>query len=229
MSVSLIDPAGVSPVELQERIRADRRGAAYVLFRDASGSQLIRTLGPESTLLTIGRDAGCDLCLEWDTGISRAHARLERLGKDDWMLVDDGLSRNGSIVNGERLRQRRRLVDGDVMRFGATALLYRAPRQEIRQTVTTVSGPGEIHLTPAQRRVLISLCGPYRDGNQFATPASNRAIAEELVLSVEAVKTQLRALFEKFEVEPLARDAKRARLAQRALETGVISRADLQS
>jgi hypothetical protein len=229
VSVSLIDPTGVSPVELQERIRADRRGAAYVLFRDGSGSQSIRTLGPDSNLLTIGRDAACDLCLEWDTGISRAHARLERLGTDDWMLVDDGLSRNGSIVNGERLRQRRRLLDGDVMRFGATAVLFRAPRQQIRETVTMVSGSGEIHLTPAQRRVLIALCSPYRDGNQFATPASNRAIAEELVLSVDAVKTQLRALFEKFEVEPLARDAKRARLVQRAFETGVISRGDLQA
>src|SRR6202030_2444368 len=52
--------------------------------------------------------------------------------------------------------------------------------------------------------------------------------AEELVLSVEAIKTQLRALFEKFEVEPLARDAKRARLVLRALKTAVISRADLR-
>jgi hypothetical protein len=47
------------------------------------------------------------------------------------------------------------------------------------------------------------------------------------VLSVEAIKTQLRGLFEKFEVEPLARDAKRARLVHRAFETGVISRRDL--
>jgi hypothetical protein len=225
--VPLIDPAGVSPVELQERIRADRRGAAYVLFRDASGSQRIVTLGSGSAQLTIGRDAGCDLSLDWDAGVSRVHARLERLGKDDWMLVDDGLSRNGSIINGERLRQRRRLVDGDVLRFGDTSLLYRAPRQEIRPTATIASGSGEISLTPAQRRVLVALCRPYGRGDQFATPASNRAIAEELVLSVEAVKTQLRALFEKFEVEPLARDVKRARLVQRAFETGVISRGDL--
>jgi FHA domain len=228
-SVSLIDPTGVSPVELQERIRADRHGSAYVLFRDASGSQRIRTLGAESTMLTIGRDAGCDLCLEWDSGVSRAHARLERLGRTTGCWSTTGFHVMARSSPGERLGQRRRLVDGDVMRFGATALLYRAPRQQIRETVTTVSGSGEIHLTPAQRRVLIVPCGPYRDGDRFATSASNRAIAEELVLSVEAVKTQLRALFEKFDVEPLARDAKRARLAQRAFETGVISRADLRA
>jgi pSer/pThr/pTyr-binding forkhead associated (FHA) protein len=167
------------------------------------------------------------VCLHWDAGVSRAHARLERLGDSDWMLVDDGLSRNGSVVNGERLRQRRRLLDGDVLRFGETLVLYRAPRRDTSLTVTLRPGSGEVDLTPAQRRVLVALCRPLLAGGQFATPASNRAIAGELVLSVEAVKTQLRALFEKFEIEPLARDAKRARLAQRALETGAVTRRDL--
>ena len=227
MRVSPVDPVGASPVELQERIRADRRGQPYLLLRDEAGGQRILALGDRGTQLTIGRAPGCDVCLDWDAGISRAHARLERLGKDDWMLVDDGLSRNGSIVNGERLRQRRRLVDGDLLRFGDTCILYRAPLRETRQTVALGAGSGEIHLSRAQRRVLVALCRPYRDGGEFAKPASNREIAEELVLSVEAIKTQLRGLFEKFEVEPLARDAKRARLAHRAFETGVISRRDL--
>jgi hypothetical protein len=225
--ISPIDPDGVSPVELQERIRADQRGDPYLLFRDAAGSQRILALGDQGSQLTIGRAPGCELCLHWDEGISRAHARLERLVEEDWMLVDDGLSRNGSIVNGERLRQRRRLVDGDVLGFGGTYILYRAPLPDTRQTVTLGAGSGEIQLSPAQRRVLVALCRPYRDGGEFATPASNREIAEELVLSVEAIKTQLRALFEKFEVEPLARDAKRARLVHRAFETGAITQRDL--
>jgi pSer/pThr/pTyr-binding forkhead associated (FHA) protein len=226
--VSPIDPDGASPVELQERIRADRRADSYLLFRNAEGGQQILALGERGSQLTIGRAPGCDVCLEWDAGVSRAHARLERLSKDDWMLVDDGLSRNGSIVNGERLRQRRRLVDGDVLRFGETSIVYRAPLAETRQTVAVGADSGEIHLSPAQRRVLVALCRPYRDGGEFATPASNREIAEELVLSVEAIKTQLRGLFEKFEIEPLARDAKRVRLARRAFETGVITRRDLE-
>ncbi len=227
MSGSTIDPAGVSPVELQDRIRADRRGEAYLLYRDGAGGQRIFALGGQPAVLTVGRAAGCDVCLDWDVGVSRAHARLERLGRDDWMLIDDGLSHNGSIVNGERLVRRLRLSDGDVLCFGQTRLLYRAPLAQGGQTVTVARGSVEIHLSPAQRRVLVALCRPYRDGGEFPSPASNRAIAEELVLSVEAVKTQLRALFEKFDVEPLARDAKRARLAQRAFETGVITRRDL--
>jgi pSer/pThr/pTyr-binding forkhead associated (FHA) protein len=227
MSASPVDEAGVTPVELQQRLRADRRGAPYLLFRNGAGEQRVLAFGDEQTQLTIGRASGCDVCLEWDAGVSRAHARLERLGRDDWMLADDGLSRNGSIVNGERLLHRRRLNDGDVLRFGSTHIVYRAPRAQTRQGVTVVSDKGEIHLTPAQKRVLIALCRPYRDGGQFATPASNKAIAEELVLSVAAVKTQLRSLFEKFDVGPLARDEKRAQLVRRAFESGVISRVDL--
>jgi pSer/pThr/pTyr-binding forkhead associated (FHA) protein len=225
---SPVDPEGVSPSDLQERIRADRHGDPYLLFRDEAYQQRLVELGDAGPQLTIGRAEGCDVSLSWDEGVSRAHARLERLGRDAWMLVDDGLSRNGTIVNGERLRSRRRLLDGDVLRFGQTQVLYRGPGRDTRKGVTVVAPATEIELSPAQRRVLVALCRPYLDGGEFATPASNKQIADELVLSVEAVKTQLRVLFEKFQIEPLARDAKRTRLVQRALETGLISRRDFE-
>ena len=70
--------------------------------------------------LTLGRAPGCELELGWDAKVSGTHAQLERIGGSDWTLVDDGLSRNGSFVNSERLRGRRRLADGDVLRFGDT-------------------------------------------------------------------------------------------------------------
>jgi hypothetical protein len=224
---SPVDPDGVSPSELQERIRADRRGDPYLLFRDGAYRQQIFELDEQAPQLTIGRASSCDVSLHWDEGISRAHSRLERLGMDAWMLIDDGLSRNGTIVNGERLRQRRRLMDGDVLRFGETQVVYRAPMRETHRGVTLAAPASEIELSHAQRRVLVALCRPYLAGGEFATPASNKQIADELVLSVEAVKTQLRALFEKFQIEPLARDMKRTRLVQRALETGVVSHRDL--
>ena len=37
--------------------------------------------------------------LDWDSEISRVHAALERIG-DDWTVVDDGLSHNGTYLNG---------------------------------------------------------------------------------------------------------------------------------
>jgi DNA-binding CsgD family transcriptional regulator len=228
MPVSPVDPEGASPAELKERIAADRRGDPYLLFRDETGQQHILTLAGQADRLTVGRAPGCELPLTWDNKVSGTHAQLERLGGNDWTLNDDGLSRNGSFVNGTRLRQRQRLADGDVLRFGDTAVLFRAPLRQITATIPETAEAGEVHLSPAQRRVLVALCRPFRGGDEFATPASNQAIAEELVLSVEAVKTHLRALFDKFEVGDLPRQAKRGELVKRAFQSGAISQRDLE-
>ncbi len=72
-------------------------------------------------------------------------------------------------------------------------------------------------VTPAQRRILVVLSRPLR-ASCYAAPASNREIAEELVISVETVKGTLSALFERFGLTDLPQSAKRAALAARALE-----------
>jgi pSer/pThr/pTyr-binding forkhead associated (FHA) protein len=228
MSALPIDAGGVSPLELQERIRADRLGEPYLLYRDAEGTQRIESLGGGQGRLTIGRAAGCEVPLEWDAGVSRAHAQLELLVEDDWALVDDGLSRNGTFVNGERVQGRRRLTDGDLVRCGDTLLSYQAPARPASSTALAVDSRGEITLSAAQRRVLVALCRPVA-AREYGVPASNDQIAAELVLSVSAVKTHLRSLFDAFHVEELPRSAKRARLAQLAFETGVIAKRDLES
>ena len=134
-------------------------------------------------------------------------------------MVDDGLSRNGSFLNGERLRQRRRLADGDLLRLGDTSIVFRAPLGEVSQTIPATA-EREVQLSPAQRRVLIALCRPFRDEGEFATPASNQEIADELVVSVEAVKTHMRALFERFGVGDLPRQAKRSSWSAAPSRTG---------
>ena len=83
-----------------------------------------------------------------------------------------------------------------------------------------------MQLTDTQRRVLVALCRPYRDGD-FATPATNQQIAEELFLSVDAVKMHLRTLFGKFALGDLPQNQKRARLAETALQSGAVSRHEL--
>lgn len=175
----------------------------------------------------VGRGMSCDVCLGWDEKVSRVHAQLERLG-DDWTVGDDGLSRNGTFVNGERLVGRHRLSDGDVMRCGKTSIAYRAPAPATASTVigTSLVAPA---LSDAQRRVLVALCRPYRGGGGYATPATNRQIADELVLSVEAVKTHLRSLFQRFGVEDLPQNVKRTRLAELALQTGAINARDFEA
>jgi DNA-binding CsgD family transcriptional regulator len=225
MPASPIDPHSASPAELRERIRADGLGGPYLLFRDGDGEQRIVALHSER--MTVGRAPGCELALPWDGKVSGTHAQLELIGGSNWTVTDDGLSRNGSYVNGERVRQRRRLVDGDLLRFGDTAIVFRAPPHEVAETIPAMGESKVVQLSPAQRRVLVALCRPFRDGGEFATPASNQQIADELVVSVEAVKTHLRALFEKFEVGSLPRQAKRAELVKRAFQLGAIAPRDL--
>lgn len=73
----------------------------------------------QGNLLTIGREPGRDILLDFDPTVSRRHARLEQHG-GQWVLVDEG-SRNGSFVNGQ-LVQQRPLQPGDILRFGGTEL-----------------------------------------------------------------------------------------------------------
>ena len=223
---SPLEPHSATPLELRSRIEAERRGGPFLLYRDGEGEQVIVPLEALGERLTIGRRAGNDIALEWDAEVSRVHAALERAG-DDWVLADDGLSRNGTWVNGDRVVGRRRLRDGDVIAVGGTAFAFVAPPHDASQPTATAAGPHTgARLTPAQRRVLVALCRPFRD-DEYATPATNRQIADELVVSVDAVKSTLRALFPAFGLDGLPQNRKRANLARAALRSGVVARREL--
>jgi hypothetical protein len=66
-----------------------------------------------------------------------------------------------------------------------------------------------------------------QDWTVFATPATNQQVADELFLSVDAVKTHLRVLFAKFGIEQLPQNQKRIRLVERAFYAGIITERDL--
>jgi pSer/pThr/pTyr-binding forkhead associated (FHA) protein len=221
-------PKATTPVELKAQIAAERAGAAFVVYRDADGVQQIVTLGDEP--LWIGRRDSVAISLAWDDQVSGVHAELEPTG-GEWTLLDDGLSRNGSWVNGERVTGRRRLRDRDMLRFGRTVMLYRAPAElgapAAQSTVIASDVMVAANLSETQRKVLIALCRPFKDGAVHATPATNQQIADELFLSVQAIKAHLRALFEKFSVEDLPQNSKRAALVERAMQSGLISGRDL--
>jgi DNA-binding CsgD family transcriptional regulator len=215
-----------SPAELKELFEAQRRGKPHLVYRGASSEQLIFELGSRPRL-TVGRGPGADLSFDWDPDVSRLHAELEYIG-ECWTVIDDGLSRNGTFVNGERLNGRRRLRDGDRARFGRTVVLFRArPAQAAKTTLAGGDLAIAAKLTDAQRRVLIALARPCARGSALAAPASNQQIADELVLSIPGVKTHLRTLFEKFGVEDLPQHQKRARLVALAFQSGEITDADL--
>ena len=222
-----LGPRATSATELKAQIEAEREGRPFLVYRDGSDEQRILPVAEGTGELWVGRRESADLHLDWDGEVSGLHAQLEIVG-DECTIVDDGLSRNGSFVNAERVRGRTLLRDGDVLRFGQTLVLFRAPGSESRESTVISTDLLEAGgVSPAQKRVLVALCRPYKDGAAFATPATNQRIGEELHLSVDAVKTHLRALFEKFGVAELPQNQKRVALVERALQSGLVSERDL--
>lgn len=223
---SPFSPHGASAVELKEQLEAQRRGEPFLVFRDGGGVQRIVDLTPTATGLTIGRAPGTDVCLSWDEEVSGVHAELARVGPG-WTVVDDGLSQNGTFVNGSRVAGRLRLREGDVLRFGRTQIAFRGGTTVVGET-KPVRRDAPPAISPAQRRVLVALCRPCRRRGTVAAPSTNKQIADELCLSVEGVKTQIRALFDRFGVEDLPQNRKRSRLVELAFESGAITDRDLE-
>lgn len=102
-------PAPRSGSELQRVIAAERAGAPLLLLRGGDDELQVLVLPRDGGHLTIGRGPGNAISLPWDSEVSRTHAELERVG-EDWMVADDGLSSNGTFVNGQRLAGRRRVT-----------------------------------------------------------------------------------------------------------------------
>jgi FHA domain/Bacterial regulatory proteins, luxR family len=216
----------LSPAELASLLEAERRGSAFLAYRDGAGDL---RLGPLDGLTnaTIGRGEHNDFVVAWDAEVSRTHGQLELIG-GEWTLVDDGLSRNGSFLNGERVVGRRRLTDGDVVRLGSTSIVFRAPSLATESTAVA-GGIAQVRLTDGERRVLVALCRPMVRPGSSAVPAQNREIAAELHLTPDGVKTHIRALFAKLGIQDLPQYRKRTELARRALDSGLVSRSDLNA
>lgn len=137
MATSASGPRPVSASELEAQQQARRAGTPFLLLRDGDGVQRIVTLDTSRSELWIGRAFSVDVQLGWDPEVSALHAQLERAVEEEWTLIDDGLSRNGSYVNGERVQGRRRLRDGDTLRFGHTLILYCSGPEETQATVVS--------------------------------------------------------------------------------------------
>lgn len=216
------DTRAPSASDLKAIIETERSGIPFVHWRDGAGAQQILTLTPAEGRLTIGRRERSDIPLTWDAEVSREHALLEPVG-EQWTLVDDGLSRNGSFVNGGRVHGRRRLHNGDVMTFGNTRVTFRDPvgAAGSQSTARAPDAPASVPLTETQRKVLVVLGRPLVNSSS-STPATNPQIAAELHMSVDAVKAHLRQLFDRFGLGELPQNEKRTRLVSIVLESGLL-------
>jgi hypothetical protein len=213
----------ITPRHLKAQIEAERTGVPFLHWLDSDGEQHILMLAAERARVTIGRREQSDVPLTWDLEVSRAHALLEPIG-EEWTVIDDGLSRNGSFVNGSRIHGRQRLHDRDRLCFGNTHVVYRepSPAEGSQSTARAPGSPGTVPLTDTQRKLLIALCRPIVESSS-ATPATNPQIAAEVFLSVDAVKANMRHLFDRFGLGELPQNEKRTRLVAIVLGSGLLA------
>jgi len=139
LSIALAETGQLTRVDalLRERVETERSRGGAVVVHDPAGTQHVVHLRQE---VRIGRLPDNDLALVWDGDVSRRHAHVARTGAG-WVLVDDG-SRNGCYVNGERVTGQSPLNDGDVLRFGDTVVLFRAPADAAGPLRSQESGNG---------------------------------------------------------------------------------------
>ena len=130
-----------TPAELAQRLEAERRGLPFLFWRGPEGQRIL-TLETGRDRVTVGRGPEVDIALDADEQVSRLHAEIERIG-GEWTIADDGLSRNGSFLNGERVGGRRRLADGDELRFGATMVVFRVPAPSPSSATIAAPDSGE--------------------------------------------------------------------------------------
>jgi hypothetical protein len=213
----------IRPRHLKALIEAESTGVPFLHWLDADGEQHILLLADDRPRVTVGRRPNCDVALTWDQEVSREHALLEPVG-EDWTLVDDGLSRNGSFVNGNQIRGRHRLSDRDRLCFGTTHVTFResSGAEASESTARPPGAAGQIPLTEIQRKLLIALCRPIIE-SASTTPATNPQIAAEVHLSVDAVKAHMRDLFVRFGLGELAQNEKRSRLVVAVLASGLVA------
>lgn len=204
---------------------AERAGGAFLLARDDGHALRAFTLPDAGRPLSVGRQEGCDVRLDWDERISRIHATLEPEA-GDWSVVDAGRSLNGTYVNGERVARRVRLRDRDVLRMGGVDLLFRRPRYGTSAATAEMTEDPRLallvgSLTARERAILGALCGPM-DPMSGGAPATNARIAEAVGVEVPNVKAALTVLFQKFGLAGEEPSVKRQRLAELAVVHGVV-------
>ncbi len=136
----------------------------------------------------IGRSPSCTISLE-DAKVSRKHVRL--LIEDGQARVTDLGSRNGTLVNGEKLEAEIILLPGDRLQVGDSTVLF---EPSARASLSDREADGELHTSPVEELIpaVGAVAGLYHAGVALISATSEamvlRRAAEELGRSVHAEK-----------------------------------------
>ena len=72
--------------------------------------------------VSLGRSSAADLCYASDNALSKKHLSIEKDG-DGWAIRDLG-SKNGTMLNGEKINERMPLKSGDRITAGHLIIVY---------------------------------------------------------------------------------------------------------
>jgi len=102
--------------EIQVKLASPRNRATLTVLTGSASGRMFKLRAS----VTIGRSPACEIRLE-DDGVSRNHARVRYEGEH--ASVEDLQSRNGTFVNGERIREIVKIQDGDKIQCGRATVL----------------------------------------------------------------------------------------------------------
>jgi hypothetical protein len=190
-----------------------------LVYVDPTGSALGALA--DRVLVTIGRRPEADISLPWDSEVSRLHAELLDRASE-WLIIDDGLSQNGTYVNSVRVEGRRRLADGDLITVGRTSLTCccpRSPPSTSRRAGRASADPNLFRSASARAAQPLPAPPPRR---RRCAPASDEEVDEELGLPLGVVGRELDAVAHSFGFADLPLEERRLRTALSALGSGIV-------
>ena len=217
-------PRATAEFRIEDAVR--EQGHAYVRYRDGGDYNAV-ALDPAASPIYIGRDAGCGVRIVNDARVSRRHARLI-FGAGQWS-IEDGPSRNGTYVEGERTTGEQILEDATTFTVGKTLLsLHVPPGSSVVTTLADAPATRRLHPNATQRKVLVELVRPFfeRDDSVPSTP-TNSEIADRLGYQAATIRDAISDLYRQAGITRGARD-QRAELARLAVHEQAVTPRDLR-
>lgn len=149
-----LETVGLGPSDEATRVESAEDGATAFL-RVIRGAHLDEEAKVGGGVALIGRSRKCALRLTEALGVSREHARVSFDGEHYY--VEDLESRNGTRVNGKRIK-RHRLRDGDVIQISKEKIQFIASAHADARPVHTdatavIDGPLELGEVPSSSGV----------------------------------------------------------------------------
>jgi diguanylate cyclase (GGDEF)-like protein len=113
------------------RRRPDKRDRFTLTLLTGVEAGLVHAIDSDETVL--GRGHGCRVRID-DSGLSRRHCRI--LKSPDGFVIEDLDSTNGTFLDGEPVRGRRKLVDGVRIQMGRDTVLKFSIQDELEMQAT---------------------------------------------------------------------------------------------